>query len=840
MSHVLKILNDYMNNCCTATKIMQDFLKLAFKISNADYGYITQVQEGNVCILAIQYNEHTLSNEKKQTFQKFIDNIHYENQNNTLSESHMFNPYFHQQVCIRKNLCNNDVFIHDKYLKQFPELENHPKINDCYSVPLYLKINDADAGVDANECDKNVDNEDEIEEVIIGSFVLATQEGKQLSRKKTIKNNNLEKIILAVQGVLNVEIQKRETPMLHGESLLTSFIQTLPYPMIIFQTLDSKIKEDCYCKYISNKFVNLGYTNESCELKIGNKLIDFDFLNKRCIRTAIHRTFITGESEELYKIKINKSNFLKPGYYDFHTFMTDIGLCICIEEIDNINQLGDYVSNKHQFIANISHDMITPLNGIVGMCELIQDTNMDTTQQNYIQIMRRCSITLVELIHDILDFSKLDMDKITLDEHKFVIRNLTENTVNMVHHLAKEKGLILDIKIDKNVPTYVIGDEHRLQQILLNLISNAIKFTDEGSVIISVCFGSADVDGKIQLKFTVKDTGIGIHKKNIPKLFQSFQQFSTQNSSSRGTGLGLAICKKLIELMDGDIVVESTVDVGSTFTFTITLKSNNDIEDILKMYASELFYNTAVLVLHRNYNIRMDIFKHLIMWKFSPFLCSTKEEAEIYLKSRCVDLIICEQALEEEITDNFINIFTGCKTLFIEESVTTFKLLNNLVHVLLEKNKKRKKKRLKLIESSNVRKKQDIQNLHVLVAEDIWENRQVIVGMLKSVGVHDENIIIVSDGQQAFDIVKEKHVDYFDVIFMDIKMPVMDGLQSSNKIENYYTNNSNTRPFIIATTAMSVENNSQFYFTHGCFDHFLLKPLRKSTLYKLIHEEILG
>ena len=632
-SKLFGIQSSYMNKKCSIQDAMKEILKIALTLSETDYGYITQVNsetndENSIDFLSIQCNKNSLDETLVNKFHEFIDahkiTQHILSKNRLVELSMLFNPLLHQDTCILKNVTSENSTL---------------SIKDCYVAPISLALLEDDVAI------------------VIGTLVLATQDGKRLSRRKTIKNKDIDLIATVIRGLLNVEIQKRVIPC---DNLLISFVNSIPYPLIIFDNSINDILE-CRCKYISEKFNTLGLIqSDKSSSYIGKSIFDFKFLSIRSIRTSLQRTLISGESEEIYKIKVTEQDFLNPGCYNIHIFLTEVGLCVCISE----TELNDYMTSKHKFIANISHDMVTPLNGIVGMCELMQDTPLNNTQKEYIDTLRRCSITLVELIHDILDYSKLDMDKIVLEEEKFVVYELVESTIRMMHHMAKDKNIQLSIKIDQNVPTHVIGDPHRLQQILLNLLSNAVKFTDHGAVNVLVYSSELSAENleKVQLKFVIEDTGIGIEKRHIPKLFQTFQQLSEGRNSFRGTGLGLAICKKLVSLMDGDIFVESVYGEGSTFTFTVELGVSDNIIDILDSYTHEIFEKTTILVLHRNSNARMDIFRNLLDWKFSPFLCSTLEEAEIYLKTRSVNLIVCEEELKDNCSTTTLS---DCKILFI-------------------------------------------------------------------------------------------------------------------------------------------------------------------------------
>jgi len=242
------------------------------------------------------------------------------------------------------------------------------------------------------------------------------------------------------------------------------------------------------------------------------------------------------------------------------------------EELKKARDIAEQAANaKALFLANMSHEIRTPLNGIVGMIEIMRQTKLDDQQREYLSIIDISSETLLMIINDILDFSKIEAGQISLEQISFNLRNEVNDVYKVLAYSARQKELELSVHISNDVPDTVQGDPFRLKQILINLINNAIKFTSKGDVRVGVSLVHK-AGYKDAIRFEIRDSGIGISPENQKKLFKSFSQADTSTTRNfGGSGLGLAISKRLVQMMDGDIGVESEEGQGSTFWFTVTL-----------------------------------------------------------------------------------------------------------------------------------------------------------------------------------------------------------------------------------------------------------------------------
>ncbi|MFH1118685.1 MAG: response regulator [Bacteroidota bacterium] len=503
---------------------------------------------------------------------------------------------------------------------------------------------------------------------------------------------------------------------------------------------------------------------------------------------------------------------------------------------------------KSDFLAMMSHEIRTPMNGVIGMTSLLLNTKLTSSQRDYTETIQQSGESLISIINDILDFSKIESGKLELEETHFELRSCIEDTLDLFAMKAIEKGLDLLYMIDPDVPSNLLCDSNRLRQILINLINNAIKFTEKGEVFISVQ-QLQEKDGIIELKFAVKDSGIGISQDTISSLFEPFVQADSSTTRKYGgTGLGLAISKRLVNLMGGDIWADSENSKGSTFTFTIKVKNSGIGKTKLhvKGYLPEL-RGRKVLIVDDNQTNRQILRFQFESWGMNPLLAATGSEALNIIESESrFDLIVLDLQMPGmdgvELAGRIreINMKGNVPLMLLSSSgdlghlrgelfagqlskpVRLKELFQEVLHIMSEVQRKEinpeKQGEIDFTLSSRF-------PLRILIAEDNLVNQKLTISLLNLMGYKVDAVI---NGKEAVDILYEKD---FDVILMDIQMPEMSGIEATIRIRELVP--ATRQPLIIALTANAMAGDREKCLESGMVD-YMAKPININQLQEMI------
>ncbi len=546
------------------------------------------------------------------------------------------------------------------------------------------------------------------------------------------------------------------------------------------------------------------------------------------------------------KLKNNKE------YLERRVKEQTIDLVLAKEEAELSNQA------KSDFLANMSHEIRTPMNAVLGMSSLLLETKLEHEQKEFVQSIQTSGENLLMIINDIIDISKIEAGKLTLEKIGFNLHALIQETFTLYAHQSNEKHIEMILDIDGDLPQYYEGDPTRIKQIFANLINNALKFTSSGYVLVNAKKLSQK-DGVLEIEFTVKDTGIGIAKDNQMKIFDKFSQ--AEESTTRkygGTGLGLTIVSELVSMMGGDITVESEIGEGTQFMFHLLLKESASQDSHENVTHSE---EKARILVVDDCKVNRDVYKKL--FKLSKIPCVIAEDARQALEllesgREKFDICLTDYKMPDmnggellrkirgnsEHKDMAVVIVSavsdiGSYSKFEEEGLNGFikkpfipNDIVSLIRVLM--NAKTKGSEMPFITPATLRNLSAIPvseskeitqypDIEVLAVEDMKMNMVIIKKVLKKFGV---NIDTAENGLEAYNKAQEKQ---YDIIFMDCQMPEMDGFESTKKIREHEKQNKLEFVPIVALTADAMTGDKEKCLSFGMND-YINKPFKQSDI----------